>query len=871
MPQEGGIMIRTLATALATTTCLVVLATPAAAQTRDFHVPAGSLRAALDTFARQSGRQVIYRGDEVQSAKSPGVRGAHTADDALEALLAGTGFAAKKDASGAFAVVKVGNAPGTSNAASSEEGPTESVAANSESADIVVTGTHIRGAKPTSPVIDLSQDDMRNAGNTNLGDAIYQLPQNYNGGQNPAIGTGAGSQGNANSTSQLNLRGLGPDATLTLLNGRRLAYDAALQGVDITAIPLAAVDRLEIVADGSSALYGSDAVGGVANVVLRRDYNGLYTSARIGASTDGGDQQQQYSGVAGTTWSTGSIILTGNYEKSTSITARQRSYTSALDDSAILFPPITAWGGVVSGHQKISDQVVFNFDGLYNRRTTFNATPLTTTSSYSVTGSSVAARLSSYFLSPNLDIALPGRWTLNLGFTYGHDQTDQTSRSYQNSTLTLLGLSRFENTTETYEANAEGAFITLPGGDARLAVGGGYRKVIFNRASSTSASNNFDVGQNAGYGYAELRLPIVGERNAVPGIRSFDVTLAGRYEDYIGLDSIFAPKVGASYAISEDLEILSSWGKSFKAPVLSRVNAAQVALLYPASSFGSGYPAGATVIYRSGGNPDATPERATSWTIGSVLHPRRLPGAHLSISYFHIDYRDRITTPLASIGGSINNPNYADLFTIAPSAAAIANVISTAPLGLQNVTGSPYNPASVVAIYDGRYRNVARQKIHGIDISATYHFTLGSLGSLDANASGSYLISTQQIFSGQSTQSLSGIIFNPAKERGRLSLVWQLGGLTISPAANYTSKLEDNRQAAIISIPAQVTLDMTVRYKVDSAVRAFNGLELGLSAANFTNKAPPRIYIPQAYDVPYESTNYSPVGRLISVTIAKSW
>src|SRR3569623_519843 len=103
-------MIRTLAAALATTTCIVALATPAAAQTREFNVPAGSLRSALDTFARQSGRQVIYSGD-VRLAPSAGVRGARTAEAALDAILAGTGFVVKHARSGALAIVKAGNVP----------------------------------------------------------------------------------------------------------------------------------------------------------------------------------------------------------------------------------------------------------------------------------------------------------------------------------------------------------------------------------------------------------------------------------------------------------------------------------------------------------------------------------------------------------------------------------------------------------------------------------------------------------------------------------------------------------------------------------------------------------------------------------------
>src|SRR3546814_15744788 len=88
----GDDMIRSLAAALATTTCMVALAAPAAAQTHEYNIPAGSLKAALDASVRQSGRQVVYRADEVRSARSPGVRGSLSTAVPLAALLAGSGF-----------------------------------------------------------------------------------------------------------------------------------------------------------------------------------------------------------------------------------------------------------------------------------------------------------------------------------------------------------------------------------------------------------------------------------------------------------------------------------------------------------------------------------------------------------------------------------------------------------------------------------------------------------------------------------------------------------------------------------------------------------------------------------------------------------
>src|SRR3546814_2275030 len=116
------------------------------------------------------------------------------------------------------------------------------------------------------------------------------------------IGAGLANQ-NLTGGSALNLRGLGPDASLTLLNGRRMAYGGIAQAIDISAIPVEAVDRIDIVADGASAIYGSDAVGGVANVVLKRDFDGFALGARYGTATDGGLATREYPATAGHVWS----------------------------------------------------------------------------------------------------------------------------------------------------------------------------------------------------------------------------------------------------------------------------------------------------------------------------------------------------------------------------------------------------------------------------------------------------------------------------------------------------------------------------------------------------------------------------------------
>src|SRR3546814_15838223 len=87
-----------------------------------------------------------------------------------------------------------------------------------------------------------------------------------------------------------------------------MTYGGYVQAVDISAIPIEAVERVEIVTDGASAIYGSDAVGGVANVILKRDFDGVSVGMLHGTAIDGGLTTHEYTAPAGTTWSLGGLI-----------------------------------------------------------------------------------------------------------------------------------------------------------------------------------------------------------------------------------------------------------------------------------------------------------------------------------------------------------------------------------------------------------------------------------------------------------------------------------------------------------------------------------------------------------------------------------
>ena len=190
-----------------------------------------------------------------------------------------------------------------------EQGSQEQPQKTEQLEEVVVTGTHIRGVSPASPLIVLTSTDIANSGLSTTGDVLRNLPQSFAGGQQSTIGTngfGAGQNlENFNNSDSANLRGFGSDSTLVLINGLRAAVTGLQGSVDISAIPLAAIDHVEIVTDGGSALYGSDAVGGVVNFILKKDYSGADTSAEVGYPTNGGGLSQRYSQLLGTGWGSG--------------------------------------------------------------------------------------------------------------------------------------------------------------------------------------------------------------------------------------------------------------------------------------------------------------------------------------------------------------------------------------------------------------------------------------------------------------------------------------------------------------------------------------------------------------------------------------
>jgi iron complex outermembrane receptor protein len=317
-------MIRTLAAALATSTCIVALATPAAAQTREYSIPAGSLKSALDTYVRQSGRQIVYRADQVRLARSPGTRGQQSAEAALAAILAGSGFTTRTDGN-LVAIVREGNGKIAGDDTSSRKEGAGIAAADGETDQIVVTGSRIARSSKSIPgsVTILDRERIERSGETSVRGVIALSSQ---------TGTTPTPLSSFLGAAPIQLRGLSTGTTLVLIDGRRVTPSGATgEAFDVGSIPLSAVERIEVLADGASAIYGADAVGGIINVILNRARTGLIVEGRLGVSQGGVGEERRLSSTFGFT--TGALrgSITADYLDTGGIRYRDRARTRDVD------------------------------------------------------------------------------------------------------------------------------------------------------------------------------------------------------------------------------------------------------------------------------------------------------------------------------------------------------------------------------------------------------------------------------------------------------------------------------------------------------------------------------------------------------------
>ncbi len=229
---------------------------------------------------------------------------------------------------------------------------------------LFVTGSRLSrpDAETVSPVTTITRDQIQRGGFATTGELFLTLPLNNGGAPNVNNGDGLTNPGYA----AVSLRGIGTNATLVLVNGRRLApYAFSGAAVDLNSIPVAAIDRIEILRDSASALYGADAIAGVVNFILRSDFAGSDVSVGGGWTTQGGADAGQVTaslggGANGVNW-----FFTLDYRANAPLGATQRSFsrTAYLPDKGIDYTSAIGFPGGYS-FDLTSPYVSFSSAGL---------------------------------------------------------------------------------------------------------------------------------------------------------------------------------------------------------------------------------------------------------------------------------------------------------------------------------------------------------------------------------------------------------------------------------------------------------------------------------------------------------------------------
>lgn len=805
-------IVQKVALALSASTVALLPAVPATAaqeQRIAYALPAQPLAQSLRDVSIRSGRDIVAPAELLRDRTAPPVRGSYTLEEVVEALLAGSGLAARRVGDG-LVIART----------QSTQGIDEGDSATEEA--IVVTGTRIRGAAPVgSNVVTVDRRDIDRSGYATTQQILAGLPQNFAGGANEGtVGFTVRNNSSANFGfgSGINLRGLGTTSTLTLVDGNRQPLGGGSGSfVDLTLIPSSVIERIEVLADGASAIYGSDAVAGVVNVRLRRELDAPETRLRYGFA-DGLDEVQA-SQLAGFHWTSGRFIAGYEYYRRGRLGSADRAY----------------------GEQR-ERQVTRNVPNYY-RLALALADPDPATA-YNLFG----------------DGSVTSRATIERvrgGFA-------QTGLSRQWSTSLKL----------------DGPLFALPAGDVRMAAGGEYRHEWYGYSSVEdeftagpvdAGSAGFPLGRSVVAGYAELLAPLVGPDQNVPGIDRLDLSIAGRVEHYSDFGTTANPRLGLSWKPLPALTVRGTFGTSFRAPSFSDIRHGPglnqiipLPLPDPASATGA-----TNVLALFGNRPDIGPEKARTWTAGFDFRPPKVPGLSISATWFDIAYRDRISNVASELFSFLaQRGRFQSLITDNPAAATIAALYADPTFV------NPYGiPASaVMVLIDARNANLSRTTERGLDFDIGYRG--GREGrSYELGVSGTWLASLRQKLTATAESAdVVSTIGNPVDLRLRARALATHGRASIAAYLNYVDGYLNNGVTPAEPVNSWTTVDLQLGYRLGQERGPLRGVSVSLSVTNLFDRAPPYVNNRTAFSAAgFDPENASPLGRMVAFQLVKSW
>lgn len=852
------------------------------------------------------------------------------------------------------------------------------------SKDIVVTGTLLRNVAPAgAQPITLTPQAIQATGAVSTDQLLATIPQLSSFGQLQTVNAG----GTQLTVNRINIRNLpqgvgGGSPTLILLDGHRLVGAGVKQSYpDPDVIPPALIQRVDVVPDGGSATYGSDAIGGVINFVTRNSFDGIEAGIRQGFGADYSSTDVNF--TAGKTWSTGSAFVGYNFSRHSAVYGNDRDYIQNINyttglrtglsctpgnvvigganpgtyavvggnsltrsnanlcdsgDNKTLYPKETRHSVMAGFRQELSDSFEFEIKGYYsNRHTTSDSGPLgssanltTANPNYvSAGGVNAAAAQTVYFdfaavggrevidtklwsfgITPTFTWKLGHDWQVQAFYNYGQSKTTANDPILNNTALgagitagtinpyniaasnsgalaQVLNYTNYgigKDTMHNAKITFDGPLFKLPGGDARVAIGGEYLSEKYSGVVKSDTIQNVAIAplstgsRNVKSAFVELNLPLIGPDNGISFIHSLSIAAAERYDSYSDFGGNWAPSLGVTLKPVEWIGLRARWNKSFQAPAVVQlaqasaptvgVNPAFIVpfvplLVNPAVPFNNG-----PIVSVQGTVSRLEPQKARDYNLGFDISPPFIEGLNLHFTYFNIVYSGQIGTPPLGFGQFYGISTFTPLYIMTPTIAQLQTFLAASGASATDITNAVASVnaqgGNAYVVADVRARNLGISKVHGYDFSFDYSRPV-SFGTIYANFSAS--------LSKQAINAADGVNFgvNQAGLDGSdFNFVTRVGA---NVGDNFRGQLTWNHLDGYnLSVPAQLnqtkvgsfnTFDVFMQYDVKR--ENLPPITLSLGVNNVFDKAPPIYRAVSAGSGLGGFANGSTVGRVVQL------
>jgi iron complex outermembrane recepter protein len=795
----------------------------------------------------------------------------------------------------------------------------QETASESTLQEVIVTGTRqggLEAAESPAPIQIVTSTQLTESGKPDLMSALANLVPSF---VMQAFGSDL-----ENQTIQAKLRGLSPNHVLILINGKRrhstanLAVDSGPfqggAGADLSFIPLAAVDHIEVLTEGAAAQYGSDAIAGVINIILKKNSSGGSADALYGGYFDGGGGTSDVNANAGFAPlddSSSFFNVTGEI-KNHAHTNRGDIDPRVIDPALLAtypdsnmpnfagYPYSNRIQGDAESHIKLVSYnsgfdlpgaVQFYSFGTYgykeansyeNYRTPTYATytdPTTATTSYFYPygyGPQEQSKETDYQLTAGLKGNLAA-WNWDLSSEYGEDHADIYTIDSANNELYLeTGATpvdfydgTFITTQWTSNLDINRDFEVGMAGPLNVAFGGEYRKESYQIVAGNKASYTPGAGAASFEGYSPAQAVDKDRQNeafyvdlAGKPIDALRVDLAGRYEHFSDFGNATVGKATARYDFTPQFALRGTVSTGFRAPTLAEEYYTGVNV-GPTTAYGQLAPNGPGAPLLGLGT-GLKPEKSTNYSFGVVFRP--LSSLSATVDVYDIEVRDRIVST-GNINGQINGVTVPGSGNV--TAALIASGFSLDPTVL--ATGS-----TGINIF----ANGLNTRTTGVDFVLNYAQTY-TYGHVDYSFGGTWnetritgQIASPAELGGQqlyNSTAMSDLTTASPKVVLNFGALWTMGAFSVSvheiiygPSSEWDN--DDGDLASDATAPGALCSGGVCYYKESIGTIPITNLELGLNLAkglhlavganNLFNRYPEQIngHLTAAYDSADDNT-----------------